>query len=293
MGFVAASWALSPLSMCTVGCQCVAAGMERIAKVDERSELMGLNDILILVINLDRSPERLASVATQLDRLGLHWQRMPASDGRTLSMTDTSLIDGESFKRKHGKAPLPGELGCYLSHVRAIDSLLHSSHPAVLILEDDVQLGLDLPRVLSELMEKHAQWDVVKLSGLHSGTPLAVSDLGPPYRLAVGLSRYTGASCYLVNRFAAQAYAKDLLPMTLPYDHEYDQAWSRGIRIRMVVPAPCVHSFEMGSVLHPAGVSRPNFHWTKRLGTFSWRGRNELRRLVHGLGQWLACQMTR
>jgi glycosyl transferase, family 25 len=248
---------------------------------------MGLSDILIVVINLDRSPERLASIGGQLDRLGLNWQRMSACDGRTLSMTDASLIDVASFKRKHGKDPLPGELGCYLSHVKAIGALLPSTQQAVLVLEDDVQLGPDLPRVLTDLMEKQNQWDVVKLSGLHHGTPLPLSSLVAPYRLAVGLSRYTGASCYLVNRAAAQAYARDLLPMTLPYDHEYDQAWARGIRIRMVVPAPCVHSFEMGSVLHPAGVSRPNFHWTQRWGTLIWRARNECRRFVHGMGQWL------
>ena len=33
------------------------------------------------------------------------------------------------------------------------------------------------------------------------------------------LSRCTGASAYLVNRLAAQAYVEGLLPMQLPYDH--------------------------------------------------------------------------
>lgn len=249
---------------------------------------MTLDDILILVINLDRSPERLASIAAQLDQQGLRWQRISASDGRTLSMTDASLLDVESFRRKHGKEPLPGELGCYLSHVRAIDEFLAGPQQVVMVLEDDVQLGPDLKRVLVGLLMQHEQWDVVKLSGIHSGTPLVLSALDDFYSLAVGLSRYTGASCYLVNRFAAEAYAKDLLPMTLPYDHEYDQAWMRGIRLRMVVPAPCIHSFDMGSVLHPVGVSRPNFHWTRRWGTVAWRTLNECRRLIHGLSQWLA-----
>lgn len=247
---------------------------------------MNMDDLLILVINLDRSPERLSGAANQLDRLGLSWQRLSASDGKLLSMHDPALIDVHAFRRKHGKEPLPGELGCYLSHVRAIEAFLQTHKQAVLILEDDVRLGPDLPGVLGELMACATQWDVVKLSGLHSGTPLYMRALKGSYRMAVGLSRYTGASCYLVNRYAAEAYVKDLLPMTLPYDHEYDRAWARGIRIRMVVPAPCIHSFEMGSVLHPAGISRPNFHWTKRLSTLRWRLVNEVRRLSHGLWQW-------
>lgn len=247
---------------------------------------MNFDDLLVLAINLDRSPERLRNVAGQLDVLGLPWQRLPATDGKSLSMEDVTLIDVSEFRRKHGKEPLPGELGCYLSHVRALQAFMATEKSAVLVLEDDVQLGADLPSVLRNLRSVADQWDVVKLSGIHSGTPLSLRPLGLGYRLAVGLSRYTGASCYLVNRQAAEAYLRDLLPMTLPYDHEYDRAWSRNMRIRMVVPAPCQHSFEMGSDLHPRTVLRPNFHWTKRLSTFRWRLGNELRRLFHGLFQW-------
>lgn len=243
--------------------------------------------LLTLVINLERSPQRLERMARQLEDISWPWERLPAVDGNRLSMEDGRLIDVSAFKRKHGKMPLPGELGCYLSHVQAMRRFLETDRDFVLIMEDDLRLGSDLPAVVDALIAQADQWDMVMLSGIHSSSKLTLRQLTRGYRLAVSLIRYAGASCYLVNRHAAQIYVDGLLPMSLPYDHEYDRAWAWRLKCRAVAPAPCKHSFEDGSDLHPPGVIRNNFHWTKRLATYSWRIRTDLRRLLHGLGQWL------
>ncbi|MFM8575177.1 MAG: glycosyltransferase family 25 protein [Limnohabitans sp.] len=243
--------------------------------------------LLTLVINLDRSPLRLERMAQQLKDISWPWQRLPAVDGNKLSMDDSSLIDVDSFRRKHGKMPLPGELGCYLSHVQAMRSFLDTDKDFVLIMEDDLRIGPDLPAVVDALLAQASQWDMVMLSGIHSASKLPLRTLTGKYRLAVSLIRYAGASCYLVNRHAATVYVDGLLPMSLPYDHEYDRAWAWRLKCRAVVPAPCRHSFEDGSDLHPSGVIRNNFHWTKRMSTYGWRIKTDLRRLVHGLAQWL------
>jgi len=47
---------------------------------------------------------------------------------------------------------------------------------------------------------------MVKLSGVHSGTPVPYLEIAPGHRLAVMLSRCTGSSAYAINRRAAQAY---------------------------------------------------------------------------------------
>ncbi len=246
-----------------------------------------LDNILTLVINLDRSPHRLARIARQLEDISWPWERLSAADGQQIDMTDQSLVDVAAFKRKHGKMPLPGEVGCYLSHVWAMRRFLESDRDYLLILEDDLRIGSDLPGVLQALIHERDQWDVVMLSGIRSCYPLNTRKLMEPYNLAVPMSRYAGSSCYLINRDAAQAYLLDLLPMSLPYDHEYDRAWARGLKTRIVTPAPCLHSFEDVSDLHPPGVVRNNFHWTARLGTYWWRLRTDVRRIFHGLGQWM------
>jgi glycosyl transferase family 25 len=240
---------------------------------------------LILVINLDRAADRLQRIARRLDDLGLPWTRVPAVDGRLLGDDERRRwLDEAAFGRHHGMTPLPGELGCYLSHVQALRRFLASDAPAALILEDDVQPGDDLHRVLDALLAHPQRWDMVKLSAVHSGTPVPVLRLTGTHSLAVMLSRCTGASAYLVNRRAAQAYLDGLLPMSLPYDHVFDQGWTFGLAVRLVVPPPCAHDSEVASTIGAPGQVAPRkFHWSRRWPTYAWRLRNEWRRLRYGL----------
>ena len=242
--------------------------------------------IISLVINLDRSPNRLKKISAQLDRLGLNWQRVTAVDGATLNMDDITVLDTPRFHQQHGKPPLPGELGCYLSHIKALEALLSTDHEWGLILEDDADLGDGLPAVINALLEQPQAWDLVKLSGMHSGTPVKAQKLLSGQDLCIALSSYTGASCYLVNRYAAERMSKRLLPMSLPYDWAYDRGWLLGLKVRIVMPAPCQHSFAMGSELHPKGIIRKNFPWYRRTSTYMWRLTNEINRILYGFSQF-------
>jgi glycosyl transferase family 25 len=242
------------------------------------------------VINLDRAPERLARIRMQLQALGLPYTRLPAVDARALQPEQRAALDEAAYRRKHGMTPVLGELGCYLSHVEAMRLFLATDAAFALILEDDVLLQDSLPAVLRGLMANPGRWDMVKLSGVHSGTPQRVLALAPGHDLAVMLSRCTGSSAYLINRHAAQAYLREpggLLPMQLPYDHVFDQGWRFGLKVRLVTPTPCGHDSEIAStIVAPPGVSR-KFRWTQRLPTYAYRLGNELRRLAHGLTQTL------
>jgi glycosyl transferase, family 25 len=248
------------------------------------------------VINLDRAPERLARVRAQLERLGLPWQRLPAVDARAFTPEQRAQLDEPGFQRRHGMHSLPGELGCYLSHIEVMRRFLASSATAALVLEDDVQLHGTLPAVLAALLQRPAQWDVVKLSAVHSGTPVAVDDLGHGHRLAVMLSKCTGSSAYLMNRRAAQAWLRQpggLLPMQLPYDHAFDRAWVHRLKQRLVVPTPCGHDDQVASTIGiPAGMQTRKFSGAKRWPTHLWRLGNELRRVFYGLGQLLRAKFS-
>lgn len=237
------------------------------------------------VINLDRSPERLARIRAQLERLGLPWTRLPAVDARTLTAQQRAALDERAYERKHGKTPAPGELGCYLSHVAAMQALLASPHRFGLVLEDDVILQDSLPAVLRGLAAHPDRWDVVKLSAVHSGTPVPYLEVAPGHRLAVMLSRCTGSSAYLVNRHAAEVYARELLPMSLPHDHVVDQGWRFGLKFRLVTPTPCGHDDRIGTTIEAAGTRK--FPWPRRLPAYRYRLGNELRRVRYGLTQAL------
>ena len=238
-------------------------------------------------INLDRAPERLARIRGQLQRLSLPFERLAAVDARAFTPAQQAQIDEAAYRRQHGMPSLPGELGCYLSHVEVVRRFLASDAAFALVLEDDVVLHDSLPAVLQGLLAHPARWDMVKLSAVHSGTPVPVLAVAPGHQLCVMLSRCTGSSAYLMNRRAAQAYARGLLPMTLPYDHVFDQGWRFGLKVRLVSPTPCGHDDRIASNIAAPPSRLRKFHWTRRLGTHAFRVRNEWRRLVYGLAQTL------
>ncbi len=233
------------------------------------------------VINLDRAPERLARARAQLDGLGLPWTRLAAVDARALTPAQAAALDEPAYRRKHGMTPSLGELGCYLSHIEVMRALLASRYEYALVLEDDVLLHATLPQVLRGLVASPARWDVAKLSAVHSGTPVPYLEVAPGHSLAVMLSRCTGSSAYVLNRRAAAAYIAQLLPMSLPYDHVFDQGWRFGLKFRLVTPTPCGHDEQIASTI----VAAPNrkFAKWKRLSTYAYRVGNELRRARYGL----------
>ena len=246
--------------------------------------MTGMDGLQTWVINLDRAPERMERVAAQLRRVGLPFERLPAVDARAFTPAQQAALDVEAFRRRHGMEPLPGELGCYLSHVEAMQRLLRSDARFALVLEDDVIVTDRLPAALRGLLAHADRWDMVKLSGVHSGTPQRVLEVAPGQWLSVMLSRCTCSSAYVMNRRAAQAYADGLLPMQLPYDHVFDQGWRFGLKVRMLSPFPCDHDQDTASTIAaPAAAPSRKFHWTRRLPAYAYRVGNEWRRLVYGL----------
>jgi glycosyl transferase, family 25 len=239
------------------------------------------------IINLDRAPDRLARISAQLQRLNLPFSRLPAVDARALTPEQAGALDEASYRRLHGKTPVAGELGCYLSHVEVMRRFLASPAQAALVLEDDALLSDSLPAVLQGLLQHPARWDMVKLSAVHSGTPVPVLDVAPGHQLAVMLSRCTGSSAYLMNRRAATAYLQGLLPMQLPYDHVFDLGWRFGLKVRLVTPTPCQHDEQIPTTIETAASATRKFRWTRRLAAHRYRLGVELRRLSYGLGSLL------
>lgn len=248
-----------------------------------------LKDLIVYVINLDRSKDRLEWVDGQLKQQGLSYQRISAVDGRVATPSELAQLDEAKFRRCHGKLPLPGELGCYLSHVRVISEFLSSQGEFAVILEDDVILGEDFKNILAELVCCSRDWDMVKLSGVHSGTPIGIRQLDAKHELSVMLTKCTCSSAYIINRKAAKSYSEKLLPMYLPYDHEFDKGWHYGIKVRAVNPFPVSHNEVAASMISAVSENR-KLPFCQRIPTHWYRIRVELKRVFCALNSLVAAR---
>jgi glycosyl transferase, family 25 len=234
------------------------------------------------LINLDRSPDRLATMVAQLDAAGLAWQRVVGVDGASFGELPWTGYDHRAYDRNWGKTHHPGEVGCFLSHVRALHMFLQDDAAFGLILEDDCLFAPDLKDLLDDLIARAADWDVVKLSGKHAGMPMTVDTLRNGRRLVALLQRQTGSAAYLVNRKAAQIYVARLLPMHVPYDHTFDQVWRYGLTLRGVTPLAIRERAPHSTIGYRTAQGAKKI-WYRRAGVLAYRTRTEIRRVLHYL----------
>lgn len=242
---------------------------------------MALRNLLTLVINLDRAPHRWDVMASRIGDLGLTFERVAAVDGQELGALPWDGIDHKRYELCHGKHLHPNEAGCYLSHVKAIRQFMESGSEFALVLEDDAAFTPDTLAVLEALMAEPAHWDVAKLNGRHSGTPVPQRRLVGDYRLVTFLTRNTGAGAYLINRNAGARYLEHLLPMVVPFDHSFDRAWRFGFRFRGVLPYPVHSQMAPESTIFRHDDRAYKKPWWLKGPALAYRTQNETRRLAH------------
>jgi glycosyl transferase family 25 len=82
--------------------------------------------IPLYVINLEKRPDRLRQFATRNRKV--RWQRIDAVDGRN--------VDLGGVRTKLTK----GEVGCFLSHIKALDVIARGQDDFAIVLEDDASI---------------------------------------------------------------------------------------------------------------------------------------------------------
>lgn len=102
----------------------------------------------VLVVNLDRNPERFVSVSRRLSELGVEFERISAVDGSALAPE----VRRDSVNRFRwwcavGRTPSPAEIGCAKSHYGIYERI---SEP-VCVIEDDVEISADFQKVLRQV----------------------------------------------------------------------------------------------------------------------------------------------
>jgi hypothetical protein len=91
------------------------------------------------VINLDNRPDRLISLATEIEKIGLEVVRIPAISSNELKQSSHPFVSREVA-------------ACFLSHIKALEAFIESGDSFGLIVEDDFQVVKKLPIGFSSIM---------------------------------------------------------------------------------------------------------------------------------------------
>ncbi|RUM96918.1 glycosyltransferase family 25 protein [Pseudaminobacter arsenicus] len=241
--------------------------------------------IPVFVINLDRSPERLAKIRKRAEEIGIDLIRVRAVDGAQLTPEHSQKVDHASFARDHGKRILPAEIGCYLSHLDALQIVADSPESHAVIVEDDVQFNPDFLAFLDDLVALEG-WDVVKLVNHRTRGFVSHAKVNDRYQIGRCAHGPCGSSAaYMVTRQGAGRLLAALNPMGLPYDVALERGWAGGYEL-FSTDQPVVRlSPEMGSTIFvgESPYRKATFPAHKRLRTLLFRSRDYLRRIRFAL----------
>lgn len=198
--------------------------------------------MLSFVINLDRSPERLAWFTGQAARAGLAFERIAGVDGRQLSPDQLRAAAAERYEFQPINA---GETALFMGHRLAWQRLVDSGAGFAAVFEDDAVLSQRIVAVLDAIEQLAPAADVIKLETTRRRVvlraPAATTASG--HQLRPLCSWHGGTAGYVVSRNGAQRLLQATWPLADPVDQVMFNPMSRvsaSLVLLQVCPGVCI-----------------------------------------------------
>lgn len=201
----------------------------------------------LLVINLDRSPDRLAHMTAEFARLGIAFERVVAVDG-----SNRPELEQQPQHPMYGARQLSSsEIACLHSHRACWSIIVQDDAPYGAVFEDDVVFSANAGRVLAGSGWIPPDADIVKLETFFSKTMIHRTRIFAGHGFSVfRLCRFhPGTGGYIISRQAA----RDLLEATervnlTADDLVFNPAFSNlpSKTIYQLVPALCAQGQFLG-----------------------------------------------
>lgn len=192
------------------------------------------------VLNLERSPERLAVFMRGFGATQLEVERVVAVDGRELSPTQPEFSIAR-YRYWHGQHFEGSVFGCSASHLKALATFLKTEDTHALICEDDVVATPGLERALDGAFRYKKSWNLLRLNALRKRYHLvAYARLDETFSLCRFWGWFPGTGAYVCDRRAAQTILDKAYPIFLPFDHFIARSCLWGLKTAVVDPTPIV-----------------------------------------------------
>ncbi len=174
-----------------------------------------------------------------LTNAGIVHDFFPAIDGRKTSpaLQDDERLDYRKTLLRHRRLLTGSEIGCYLSHYRAIKKAYSIGFQRLCLLEDDVVLEPGFADVLRALESRPEHEEMIRLMGLRMRRRKVISIIGNTGHQLVRPDRgWCGTQGYVINRPGMEkviSWAKNIFE---PIDKLYDHFWEYGLQVYGIEP---------------------------------------------------------
>jgi glycosyl transferase family 25 len=213
----------------------------------------------IFVVNLDKSTQRLAKMSKRLEQLDLPFTRVSAVYGASLTNDELNRHYSSALNKRVYRRPLAAaEIGCYLSHRNIWQTIVDDNLSMALILEDDAELGAQLPAALSAIENLGRPWDVIKLYEPQIKKPLARSiPLNQDFSLCQYKKIPSTSTGYMVSLAGASKLLGAREMFGRPVDDDIQFYWEYSGEVYGVKPYPIfIADSSLESTIGPDGQTR-------------------------------------
>ena len=227
----------------------------------------------IFVINLDRSPQRLADMTQQLGAFDLPFMRIAAFDGNSLSDEEIAQaappdLVAKTYHRQLGR----GEVGCGLSHRAAWQEIIAQDLDFAIVLEDDIELQGNFAKTVELISTLNPDsWDFIKFFPLsrYSENNIDRRFFYHGFTFVTYRKFPLGCQGQAISRRAAEKMIQNMPHVLEPIDSQLKAWWELDIFPFGVLPY-CVRSelggpsdINPGSRLEQMPQQRPRKVWNK------------------------------
>lgn len=207
----------------------------------------------IFLINLERSPQRLANSVMQFNKHELSFTKINAIDGATLSQAQINKHYCETLNKKNYHYPLSrGQIGCYLSHRKAWQAIVDQKLDYALIFEDDFSLTSDIHAAINRINNLEMQWQLIKLCA-YKGRKRRIAyqkTLDDGYSLVVHKKLMSGCCATAISYQGAKQLLAATEKFGRPIDCDLQHIWETGVCGYSLMPFPVIQSTEQESDIH-------------------------------------------
>ena len=174
----------------------------------------------IYVLNMAKSPRKLGHMKSQLDALGLEFERVEGPDP---SAMPAEVLDAhyspELNRRMFIRRLQLGQIGCYMGHIAVWRKILADGPAFAIVLEDDVALAENFAEALGFLAAHRGDWDFVRIQKEGKKKRAYSRREYPEGFSLVEFVRHSGCTYgYAVSSGAVRKMLGGLIPFGLPVD---------------------------------------------------------------------------
>ena len=191
------------------------------------------------IINLDRATDRLAYMTAELQKRGFEPERIPACLGLDIpdDLKPYLLADGGTIPSAMNK----GEIGCYASHLVAINRVLEEDiTEPVCIMEDDLRFEDNFAQLPEAMKHMPPDWEFLRVSNPTKAACSSLKDI-PGLGQVVKYWRVPNtAGAYILNQEGARKFLTYRTLRMRPIDEDFRRPWETGMVTYGILPSPTI-----------------------------------------------------